>query len=108
MKHSTFKNRTRKFSKASKGYQFAELILKGETLRSWEKAGKFYTCHTSGRGRITINLDYTDDTIKVLEAAGLKKNVDFIVDNDSPRGGLTGNYVQLTSKGKRKMIKNAS
>jgi hypothetical protein len=106
MKNSTFKNRTKQINKGSKGYQFAEMILKGETLYSWEKSGKFYTCHTSGSGRFTKNLDYTNETIYCLELAGLKKGVDFIFDNDSPRGGLTGNYIQLTSRGKRKMIKD--
>lgn len=108
MKTSTFKNRTKQISKSSKGYMYAEMILKGHCRYSWGKSGKFYTCHTSGKGRFTTNMDYTGDTINVLELAGLKKAIHFIVDNDSPRGGKTGNYIQLTSKGKAKMIKECN
>jgi len=55
-------------------------------------------------GRFSKNLDYTEDVINVLRAAGLK-NKDFDLRNDSPRGGKPGNYLVLTSAGKRKMIK---
>jgi len=104
MKNLTFKNRTRNFTKNSNGYKFAEMILKGESLRSWEKSKKFRTCYISGSKRFAKYMDYTQDTIDVLEAVGLKINIDFIFGNDAPKGGLTGNYIQLTSKGKRKMI----
>ena len=97
MKRTTFENRTKKESRNSNGYHYALELLTTK--------GSVYTCHTSGRGRFTTNIDRTDDTIRILEAAGLKLNVDFICSNDSPRGGKTGNYVKLTSKGKRKAIK---
>ena len=96
MKKSTFTTRTKSETTNSNGYRYAEQLL--------TSGKRVYTCHTSGQGRFTTNIDRTDDTIRVLRLAGLKQYIDFIVDNDSPRGGLTGNYVELTSKGKRKMI----
>ena len=97
MKLTTFENRTKGNSKSSNGYRYAKKLLTTKT--------RVYTCHTSGRGRFTTNIDRTDDTIKNLEDAGLKLNTDFVTGNDSPRGGKAGNYVELTSKGKRKAIK---
>lgn len=97
MKASTFTNRTSKFSANSKGIQLSsELLTTGNSVS---------TCWTSGKGRFCSNLDYTNDTLDVLRYAGLKKGIDFTLENDSPRGGKTGNYIKLTSKGKRKMIK---
>jgi len=97
MKLTTFENRTKGNSKSSNGYGYAKELL---TTKN-----RVYTCHTSGRGRFTTNIDRTDDAIKILEDAGLKLNIDFVTGNDSPRGGKTGNYVELTSKGKTKAIK---
>ena len=96
MTNSTFASRTKAISKNSQGYKNAHLLL--------TVGGKIHTCHTSGRGRYTTNLDYTADTIEALNALKLVKNVDFVVGNDAPKGGLTGNYVKLTSRGKAKMI----
>lgn len=97
MKLSTFNNRTKSVNKNSNGYKNALSLLK--------TGKKQYTCHTSGSGRFTTNIDSTNDTISTLEITGLVSGVDFISGNDSPRGGKTGNYVELTSKGRRKMIK---
>lgn len=105
MKKSTFENRTSKVSKATKGYEFTKTLLSGEKQYQLYPIGLIRTCHTSGSGRFTKNMDYTQDTVYVLKMAGLKEGLDFIVGNDSPRGGLTGNFIKLTSKGKRKMIK---
>ena len=97
MKLSTFNNRTNKTTKNSNAYKNALSLM---TSRK-----RVYTCHTSGTGRFTSNIDSTEETISTLIRAGLKKGVDFISKNDSPRGGKTGNYVELTSKGKTKAIK---
>ena len=96
MKLSTFASRTKAVSKNSNGYKNALQLLKSGQRQ--------YTCHTSGSGRFTTNIDSTADTIDTLERAGLKRGIDFVFDNDSPRGGKTGNYVELTSKGRRKLI----
>jgi hypothetical protein len=104
MKTSTFKKRTAKANSGTSGKEIALNLLTGKTTYSWDK--KVRTCWTSGSGRFTKNMDYTEDTLNVLHHAGLKQNVDFTLNNDSPRGGKTGNYLVLTSKGKRKMIKD--
>jgi len=96
MKLSTFLNRTKGISKSSNGYKNAMAILK--------TGDRQYTCHTSGSGRFTSNIDSTADTIYTLKRAGLKQGIDFVFDNDSPRGGKTGNYIELTSRGRRKLI----
>lgn len=101
MKLSTFENRTRGINKNSKGHQLAkQLLTTGEVIRP---------CWTSGRGRYTSNQDYTFDVRFVLQNAGLKcdhaESDDFIIGNDAPKGGKTGNYIKLTAKGRRKMIK---
>lgn len=96
MKLSTFNSRTKSVSKNSNGYKNALALL--------ETGKRQYTCHTSGRGRFTTNIDSSDDTIDTLERAGLAQGKDFVFDNDSPRGGKTGNFVELTSKGRRKLI----
>lgn len=56
-------------------------------------------CHTSGKGRFTSNLDSTDTTIAALNALGLT----FKTGNDAPRGGLTGNWIELDGAGRRKV-----
>ena len=96
MKAQTFLNRTKEVSKNSKGYQLAKLLMDG--------INKINTCWTSGSGRFTTNMNYHQDTINVLELAGLMRIRDFITGNDSPRGGQTGLHIELTSKGKRKRI----
>ena len=98
MTTTTFEKRTALLSKNSQAYKNAKLLL--------TQGGKVRTCHTSGRGRFTSNLDYTNETIKALCLLGLKLNEDFKKGNDAPKGGLTGNYVELTAKGRTKMIKS--
>jgi hypothetical protein len=97
MKLSTFESRTAALSRNSHPYKNAKLLLaKGERV---------YTCHTSGKGRFTSNLDYTQRTVAALQIAGLELSKDFRAGNDAPREGLTGNYVELTTRGRAKMIK---
>lgn len=97
MKLSTFQKRTKTQSKGSKGYQFArELMTTGKPVN---------TAHYSGRGRYTTLLDYTNATIDVLRNVGLKQGIDFVLENNAPKGSATGNYISLTAKGRRKIIK---
>lgn len=48
-------------------------------------------CWTSGRGRYCTNLDYTTQTVALLEIL----HVRYEVGNDAPRGGLTGNFIKI-------------
>lgn len=49
------------------------------------------TCWTSGRGRYTSNMDYTADFERLLTTLRVR----YERGNDSPRGGLTGNYIKI-------------
>lgn len=99
MTTATFQKRTSSASKNSQGYKNALILM--------TKGGKVYTCHTSGRGRFTTNLDYTADTINVLSSLKLVKGIDYVVGNDAPRGGKTGQFIELTARGRGKMIVNS-
>ena len=57
-------------------------------------ADKVRTCHTSGSGRFTSNIDSHDATIEGLTKLGLK----FKQGNDSTRGGKTGQWIALAEK----------
>lgn len=98
MKSTTFENRTKAVSANSKGFQLAKSLLTNEN--------KIKTCWTSGSGRFTTNLNYHDDVIQVLQIAGMKNGIHFTEGNDSPRGGQTGLFIAITSKGKAKRITN--
>jgi len=98
MKLTTFNNRTRNTAKNTNAYAYAlNLMTTGKRVS---------TCHTSGKGRFTTNIDKTDETINTLISAGLRKGIDFVCGNNSPRGGKTGNFIELTTKGKKKIITN--
>lgn len=48
-------------------------------------------CWTSGRGRFTTNLDYTQQLENLLTLLKVR----YIVGNDAPRGGKSGNYIYI-------------
>lgn len=97
MKNTTLKNRLEKNykgSKTSKAYQIISEIL-GSDKKTYMVFGRIIRpCHTSGTGRFTSNLDYTKDVIDLLDLLKVK----YEVGNDSPRGGLTGNFIKIISK----------
>jgi hypothetical protein len=88
MTRSTIAKRLAKFtgSKSSIAYQVAKKLATGEN-----KSNIIRPVHTSGSGRFTTNLDYTFDCKNILTFLKLK----FETGNDSPRGGLTGNYIKI-------------
>jgi len=96
MKLRTFEQRTKIIARNSNAFRYAKQLL--------TEGGKVYTSHTSGSGRFTTNIDRTWALKEVLITAGLKEGIDFVQLNDSPRGGKSGNYTELTKKGVRKMI----
>jgi len=55
--------------------------------------GRFYTHYTSGSGKFTTNLS-NDSIYWIIKLLGYK----FKTSNDSPRGGQTGNYIQVSSR----------
>ena len=87
MKKETIKKRLEK-ANVNKGTASYRLLT--EWLNT-EGDNIIRPCWTSGRGRFTTNLDYTQQlanlltTLKVRYAAG----------NDAPRGGKSGNYIKI-------------
>ena len=100
MTNKTFTARINKakINRSSNSYTYITTLLM--------TGNRVYTCHTSGKGRFCTNIDRTGAVVYDLISIGLKENRDFVTGNDSPRGGKTGNYVELTTIGKRKMINN--
>lgn len=98
MKASTLMSRleaavkNKKVSRNSNAYRmvrgFIETLVRGEGKRV------IRTCHTSGRGRFTTNID---SALQVVALLGLLK-VAIRTGNDAPRGGLTGSYVEVLTK----------
>lgn len=48
-------------------------------------------CWTNGSGRFITNSDHTDDLCRLLNALRVR----YTRGNDAPRGGKTGNFVQI-------------
>ena len=87
MKKETIKKRLEKMnvSKTSSSYKL---------LTEWLNASGNYVirpCWTSGRGRFTTNLDYTEQLKSLLTSL----NVRYISGNDAPRGGKCGNFIKI-------------
>ena len=59
-----------------------------------KKGSPIRPCWTSGSGRFTTNLDYTQDCTNLLKLLG----INYSLDNDSPRGGKAGNLITLNTK----------
>jgi hypothetical protein len=96
MTRSTISKKLAKFtgSKTSIAYQVAKDLATGEN-KTYKVSGNIVRpVHTSGSGRFTTNLDYTNDCKNIFTFLKLK----FEIGNDSPRGGLTGNYIKILTK----------
>ena len=97
MKATTLQNRLEKRytgSKSSKAYQIVKDLINGTNKTYMVKCDLIRPCSTSGSGRFTSNMDYTRETRSLLMLLGIK----FDSGNDSPRGGLTGNYFKIITK----------
>ncbi len=96
MKANTLQNRIdsnlrTKGGAIAKKYANVEKVLLGE---------RYHGAGYSGSGRYTSKAN--GDHFAVIE--GLRKiGVDFIEGNDAPRGGWSGQYVELSPKGKRQV-----
>lgn len=73
--------------KGTSAYKLIISLVEGGT----KSTNKLRTCWTSGSGRFTSNLDYTTDTFSALNKMGLPCTKG----NDAPRGGQTGNFVEI-------------
>jgi hydrogenase maturation factor HypF (carbamoyltransferase family) len=74
-------------------YKAVKMLLNGENSRYTQqvKGNRIRPVHTSGSGRFCKNMDYTKDVIQLLEKLELK----YTIGNDAPKGGLTGNYIDV-------------
>ena len=93
MRRSTIAKRLAKSSvnKTTFAYQLVR-DLAMNTNKTYKVYGDIIRpCHTSGTGRYTRNMDYTDDIIRLLKSL----HVMFEIGNDAPRGGLTGNFFKI-------------
>jgi len=83
-------------SKSSIAYKVvAELLELPNAAKTYKVYGNtIRPVHTSGSGRFTSNMDYTNDIKSLLSSIG----IDSVLSNDSVRGGLTGNLLTITTK----------
>lgn len=72
-------------NKQSKAYKYAMRVIMGEKA--------IRPAYTLGRGRYSTIQDHTSATIVILEKLGIES----ILTNDSPRGGLAGNLLTITT-----------
>lgn len=77
-----------------------ELLCKFFMLQELLLNGKYYGKFRRGHGRFVSLSDCRHyNAIKALELLG----VDYTTGNDAPRGGKTGDFVELTEKGRRQV-----
>jgi hypothetical protein len=96
MKATILKNRLEKIekiSRGSKGYQVVNALITN-TYNFMIFGNLIRPCHTSGSGRYTTNLDYTNDISSILDKIGVK----YQSGNDSIKGGKTGNFIRIITK----------
>lgn len=77
-----------------------KLAARYSSLTESLKKGKFYGGGYTGSGRFSRATLAEHFAIK---EAWTLLGLDFIEGNDAPRGGVTGTYIELTSKGKRQV-----
>ena len=82
----------KKVSKSSNAYRLVMEYANGVLEHGCNFAIR--PCHTSGSGRFTKNIDRTFEVCALLDVLA----VQYETGNDSMRGGLTGNYIQITTK----------
>lgn len=84
----TVKSESNKYplSKNSMAYRFALDVISGKK--------EIRPVYTSGSGRFCTNQDHTFATKDLFTKLG----IEFTFSNDSPRGGLTGNLLTITTK----------
>ena len=81
-------------SKTAKAYKVIKDLIEGTNITYMVTNNTIRPVITSGHGRFTSNMDYTNDTARILDLLGVK----YRTGNDSTRGGLTGNYITILTK----------
>jgi len=91
MKTLTKKSATAKLaklpvSKSSIAYKLVKEVIEG--------AKEIRPVYTSGSGRFCSNQNHKANTTLLLQSIG----IEYVLSNDSPRGGLTGTLITITTK----------
>jgi hypothetical protein len=97
MKAQTLQQRLEKRytgSKTAKSYQIIKDLITGQNYTYSVKGNIIRPCRTSGMGRFTTNLDYTNDVEALLKLLGIR----YETGNDSPKGGKPGNFIKVLTK----------
>lgn len=98
MKRETIEKRIKEnlYTKAGK------LMVKYSAPVEWLQRGgkdRVHPCTWCRSGRHISLSDHRSDYIIALKKLG----IDYVADNDAPRGGMEGEYIELTAKGKRQV-----
>ena len=91
MKTITINSATKKLAntnsnKSSMAYKNVKKVLQGNK--------QIRPVYTSGSGRFCSNQDHTKATTDILDSMG----IEYIITNDSKRGGLTGTLITIKTK----------
>lgn len=82
-------------NKTSVAYNIVADLVKIEGKNSYKVYGNIIRpVYTSGSGRFCSNQDHTNATANLLLSLG----IEFKIGNDSPRGGLTGTFIEVLTK----------
>jgi len=93
MNEATIRTRLRRSGWSATNYACVNRLLTAALTRG----PLIRTCWVSGSGRFTSNQDHHDQTKRMLKALGLG----YAEGNDSPRGGLTGQWIKLDARAMR-------
>lgn len=95
MKTSTIKKRFESNKKNINGIARKVIMtLLGKDENWFVKDGIIRSCWTSGRGRYTSNMNYTQSICDALDILRIR----YTIGNDAPRGGECGTFIKLITK----------
>jgi len=81
-------------SRSAKAYQVVNDLLNHTNRTEMVWGNEIRPVRTSGKGRFTRILDYTNDIANLLSLIGVK----YELKNDAPRGGKMGNYIKIKTR----------
>ena len=95
MKTSTLKSRLAKLTvqKSTIAYKIIIDVIEGTNNSGRVFGNEVRPVYVLGSGRRSKNQDHTEAVTRILDAL----NVKYEAGNDSPRGGLTGNFIKVKS-----------
>lgn len=83
-----------KDAKYSVAYRIVKDLIEG-TNKEYRIYGNIIRAnYTSGSGRYTTNMEHNAAVARILTEIG----IEYTICNNSPRGGKTGEYIEVTTK----------